>query len=89
MEAKTVVGSGRLNMVARQKAMDGGGPLKTGMNCRRFGTTPVPTPFLRHFLGEQKETRRRNRVQAEASIKIDTGGVYPSVLYYITIINRI
>jgi hypothetical protein len=69
--------------------MDDEDPQKTGMNSRRSGTTPGPAPFLRHFLGEQKETRRRNRVQAEASIKIDTGGVYPSVLYYITIINRI
>jgi hypothetical protein len=62
MDVKTAVDSGRLNLVARQKAMDvwprmgrtsgghgcpGAGEdiLKTGMNCRRFGTTPVPAHF--------------------------------------------
>jgi hypothetical protein len=45
MDVKTAVDSGRLNLVARQKAMDGEDILKTGMNCRRFGTTPVPAHF--------------------------------------------
>ena len=60
-----MVGNGSPRLVARRKARDGEDYLEAGMNSRRFGTTPVPAPFLRHFLGEQKATRRRNRVQAE------------------------
>ena len=39
--------------------MDGGNPLKTGMNKGRFGTVGLRRLFS-HFLGEQKVTRRRN-----------------------------
>jgi hypothetical protein len=57
---KNTVATGSQNLVASQKARDGGDPLETGMT--EGGSEPVGADaFLVTFSCAQKVTRRRNR----------------------------
>ena len=55
---KTAIANVRLSLIDSRKDMDVENPQKTGMNCRRTGTTLVRRPFG-YFWGGPKVSRRR------------------------------